>query len=132
MRAGAELSSPTMAGNFRTINKHAKRLRQDMTDAERTLWFELPGRRFAGFKFKRQWTLGPYVLDFCCWEARLVMEADGGQHNQEVDAARTAWLEAEGYRVLRFWNNDVLTNKDGVLETILAALRPNPQAGEGA
>lgn len=109
-----------------------------MTDAERALWQGLRGRRLEGRKFKRQWTLGPYVVDFCCWEAKLVVEVDGGQHNEEDDARRTAWLERQGYRVIRFWNNDVLTNLEGVLHTILLALRthphPNPlrQAGEGA
>ena len=109
-----------------------------MTDAERTLWKELRGRRLEGHKFKRQWTLGAFVVDFCCWEARLVVEVDGGQHTYEKDAARTAWLESNGYRVIRFWNNEVLTNLEGVLQTIVAALaahphpNPLPRAGEGA
>ena len=109
-----------------------------MTDAERRLWHELRGRRLGGHKFKRQWTLGPYVVDFCCWERRLVVEVDGGQHSPETDARRTAWLEGESYRVLRFWNNEVLTNMEGVLQAILGALEfhphpnPLPQAGEGA
>jgi very-short-patch-repair endonuclease len=108
-----------------------------MTDAERALWNELRGRRFADHKFKSQWTVGPFVADFCCWERRLVVEVDGGQHTEEADAARTAALNAMGYRVVRFWNNDVLTNMDGVLQTILSALEshphpdPLPQAGEG-
>ena len=108
-----------------------------MTDAERRLWSELRGARLGGYKFKRQWSLGPYVVDFCCWEAKLIVEVDGGQHNQEVDASRTTWLEADGYRVLRFWNNEVLENPEGVLQRIVVALpahphpNPLPQAGEG-
>ncbi|HEY0112775.1 MAG TPA: endonuclease domain-containing protein [Allosphingosinicella sp.] len=122
----------------RRISPHAPRLRQDSTDAEQRLWHELRGRRLEGHKFKRQWTLGPYVVDFCCWEQRLVVEVDGSQHSDEIDAPRTEWLNSRGYRVIRFWNNDVVTNMDGVLQTILAALKthphpnPLPQAGEGA
>ena len=121
----------------RKISPHAKRLRADMTDAERALWAELRVRRLAGAKFKRQWTIGPYVVDFCCWEARLIVELDGGQHTPEGDARRTAWLKSQGYRVIRFWNPDVLTNMDGVLASIAQALtshphpNPLPQAGEG-
>jgi very-short-patch-repair endonuclease len=128
----------------RTISKHAARLRREMTDAELALWFELRGRRLQSFKFRSQWTLGPYVADFCCLAARLVIEVDGGQHSEKRDAKRTASLEEQGFRVIRFWNNDVLTNMDGVLEVIVAALMeekneeedphptPLPQAGEGA
>src|SRR4051812_27720627 len=124
----------------RTISPHAARLRREMTDAERALWSKLRGRRFEGFKFRNQWTLGRCVADFCCLQARLVVEVDGGQHNEERDAGRTAGLEARGFRVIRLWNNDVLTNIDGVLEVILEALKkkeedphpsPLPRAGEG-
>ena len=128
----------------RTISPHAARLRREMTDAERALWSELRGRRLQGFKFRSQWTLGRSVTDFCCIEARLVVEVDGGQHSEVADAARTAKLKARGFRVIRFWNNDVLTNIDGVLAVILEALQkreeeeedphpnPLPRAGEGA
>ncbi len=122
----------------RTISPYAAPLRQRATDAERALWSALRGRRLQGFKFKRQWTLGAYIVDFCCLEARVIVEADGGQHGSERDARRTAWLEGQGYRLIRFWNNDVLTNLDGVLQTIVMTLRANPhpnplpQAGEGA
>jgi very-short-patch-repair endonuclease len=130
----------------RTVSPHAARLRREMTDAERALWFKLRNRRLQGFKFRSQWTLGPYVADFCCLEARLVVEADGGQHEEKRDADRSAWLTGQGFRVIRFWNNDVLTNLDGVLEVIVAALaegktetkeedphpNPLPHAGEGA
>jgi len=99
-----------------------------MTDAERKLWEALRDRRLDGFKFRRQHPLGPYVLDFFDEAHGLVVEVDGGQHgdNAEVDAVRTAWLEQQGCRVLRFWNNDVLTNVDGVLETIRRALPDRP------
>ena len=123
----------------RQINSHAARLRREMTDAELALWFELRNRRLAGFKFKSQWSLGAFVADFCCLSRRLVVEVDGGQHEEARDAGLTAWLAAHGFRVIRFWNNDVLTNMDGVLQVILAALEeeqdphpdPLPRAGEG-
>ena len=135
VRVSLSLFTPRMNMN-RLISPNAKRLRQNMTDAERALWFELRGRRLQGYKFKRQWTLGPCIVDFCCWEARLIVEVDGGQHSPERDRTRTAWLEAQGYRVLRFWNNDVLQNLEGVLAAIAADLshphpNPLPQAGEG-
>jgi len=120
----------------RTISPHAAQLRRDATDAEAALWLELRGRRLQGFKFKRQWTLGVYIVDFCCLERRLVVELDGGQHNEARDARRTAWLEGLGFRVIRFWNNDVLANLEGALHTIVMALKeaspqPLPQAGAG-
>ena len=126
-----------MKRKIRRINPHAKHLRKEMTDAERAVWNAVRGRRLEGFKFKSQWSLGPFVVDFCCWERRLVVEIDGGQHNEEVDRQRTEWLEEKGYRVIRFWNNDVLTNLEGVLQAILLALTsdphpgPLPRAGEG-
>ena len=95
----------------------ARRLRRDQTDAERTLWFRLRDRRLMGMKFRRQMPVASYVVDFCCEAARLIIELDGGQHNEhpEKDARRTAVLEAQGYLVLRFWNNDVLRNTEGCL-----------------
>src|SRR3954451_23531762 len=103
----------------RTISPHAAPLRRNATDAEHALWRELRARRLGGHKFRRQWTIGPYVADSCCLESALIIEADGGQHTPERDLGRTAFLEAEGFRILRFWNNDVLTNMNGVLEVIL-------------
>jgi very-short-patch-repair endonuclease len=108
-----------------------------MTDAERALWFALRDRRFAGHKFRRQWTFGVYVADFCCIASRLIIEVDGGQHEVAKDARRTAELNRLGYRVVRFWNDEVLRNLEGVLEAINISLRegphpdPLPQAGEG-
>src|SRR6266571_3606480 len=106
----------------------ARRLRKNQTDAERILWFRLRDRRLNGLKFRRQVTIGRYIADFCCESARLIVELDGGQHamRENQDAERTAALEAKGYLVLRFWNNDVLRNMDGVLESILDTLRPVP------
>ncbi|MGQ0660426.1 endonuclease domain-containing protein [Sphingosinicella sp.] len=122
----------------RTISKYAAPMRRAPTDAEQALWLALRGRRLAGLKFRRQWTLGPFIADFCCLEQRLIVEADGGQHDEAADAARTAWLEHKRFRVLRFWNHDVLGNLEGVLQAILETLtqqdphpNPLPRAGEG-
>ena len=106
-----------------------KRLRYDQTGAERRLWYRLRDRRLAGYKFVRQESIGPYVPDFCCREARVIVELDGSQHaDSAYDAERDAWLVERGYRVLRFWNAEVMTNTVGVLDTILAALPPSPRA----
>ena len=94
-----------------------------MTDVERKLWFALRDRRLDGFKFRRQATIGPFIVDFLCIDARLIVELDGGQHSEGVDAPRTAYLEAQGYRILRFWNNDVVDRFEGVLDTIARTLR---------
>ncbi len=118
----------------------ARRLRGDLTDAERLLWRRLRGRELLGWKFRRQHPVGRYIVDFVCVEAGVVVELDGGQHaDSPRDATRTRFLEATGLLVLRFWNNDVLTQTDAVLAVILAAVRsrcPHPSplslAGEGA
>lgn len=99
-------------------------LRQRQTDAERKLWFALRDRRLGGFKFVRQEAIAGYIADFVCRDAKLIVEADGGQHaDNPDDRKRDETLQAEGYRILRFWNNDILGNIEGVLTTILAALR---------
>jgi very-short-patch-repair endonuclease len=117
-----------------------KELRANMTDAEMLLWYYLRAKRFEGWKFRRQVPLGPYVVDFLCERAGLIVEVDGGQHAERrwADAMRTRWLEEHGYRVIRFWNNEVLGNMGGVLETLSPALspkaRPSPRPspkGEG-
>jgi very-short-patch-repair endonuclease len=127
----------------------ARRLRVDATDAERRLWYRLRSRQIQGAKFVRQERIGPHVVDFVCREQRLIVEVDGGQHATDPrDAVRESWLCDRGYRVLRFWNNDALSNTQGVLEAIAAALSeaagaqtrgsaPSPQpsppeGGEGA
>lgn len=99
----------------------ARRLRSTATDAEIRLWSRLRRKQLDGFRFRRQHPIGPYVVDFFCPEAKLIVEVDGGQHADESDR-RTRWLEERGYRVVRFWNNDVLANTEGVLLAILAAI----------
>ncbi|MCC7046862.1 MAG: endonuclease domain-containing protein [Alphaproteobacteria bacterium] len=90
------------------------------TDAERRLWSKLRYGQLGGLKFRRQAPIGAYIADFVCFPIQLIIEVDGGQHAtaERRDAARTAWLELQGFRVLRFWNNEVLSNTEGVLETI--------------
>jgi very-short-patch-repair endonuclease len=106
----------------------ARKLRHNQTDAERALWFRLRDRRLRGLKFRRQMPIDRYVVDFCCEAAHLIIELDGGQHveRSKEDAERTAVLEGQGYLVLRFWNNDVLRNLDGVVESIVDTLSPRP------
>ena len=96
----------------------ARKLRRNSTEAEARLWYYLRGRQLDGAKFIRQSPIGPYVADFACRDARLAIELDGGQHNEAVDAPRTQVIEAFGYRIIRFWDNDVLQNTEGVLEAI--------------
>ena len=133
------------AKTSRTIR--ARVLSQNSTDAEIRLWHHLRSRALGNFKFVRQVPIGRYVADFVCREQRLIIELDGGQHATDPrDVLRDRWLAEHRYIVLRFWNNDVLSNTDGVLETILSALtaatppRPassqaladlSPQAGRG-
>ena len=109
----------------------ARSLRGSATDAENRLWYFLRDRRFMGVKFRRQVPVGPYVVDFLCVPASLIVEADGGQHSERVeyDEARTKYLEANGYRVVRFWNNDVMGNIEGVMQAIAMALTPGPSPG---
>ena len=115
-----------MRGRDRFIVTRARRLRRDSTDAEMRLWLRLRDRRLSGFKFARQHSIGCYIVDFVCRERRLIVEVDGGQHAGNIhDRIRDDNLTAEDYRVLRFWNTDVLSNMDGVLTTILAALESN-------
>lgn len=132
----------------------ARELRKNTTDCERLLWLHLRAGRLQGFKFKRQQPLGDFIVDFVCFQTRLIVEADGGQHadQAEYDARRDNWLTSQGFRVLRFWNNDILTNIEGVLAVILDACNgdvvtpsllqqtpcknietklPSPLAGEG-
>ena len=108
----------------------AKKLRSNLTDAERRMWYRLRAHRFDGYKFKRQVPVGPYVVDFACLGRKLVVEVDGGQHAENLrDKARDDYLRTRGFRVLRFWNNDVLTNTQGVPEMIISALEQSPSPG---
>ncbi len=93
-----------------------------MTDAEKLLWSRLRAGQVDGAKFVRQHPVGPYIVDFAARSARLIVEVDGGQHGSEADAARTAYLNASGYHVIRFWNHEVLGNIEGVVETIRSEL----------
>ena len=119
-----------MASNSFPIDRFrratARRLRAKSTETEILLWKRLRSIETEGTHFRRQVPIGPYVTDFACMAARLVIELDGSQHNTEAhrerDRRRSQWLESEGYRVVRFWNNDLTSNMDGVLETVYAAL----------
>ena len=100
-----------------------RRLRRRSTDAEAVLWLALRDRRLSGFKFVRQEAIESFIVDFVCRDKRLIIEVDGGQHSENSeDVMRDRRLASAGYRVLRFWNHDVLKNRTGVLETILSAL----------
>jgi len=111
-------------GVDREMQRGARGLRVRMTDAERKLWFALRDRRFAGFKFRRQVPIGRFIVDFVCFEQRLVIEVDGGQHaDSAADQRRDRWLAASGFQVKRFWNNEVLSNLEGVMTVLAGALR---------
>ena len=116
----------------------AQHLRANATDAERALWRGLRGPHFEHVRFRRQHPMGRYFLDFACVQAQLVIEVDGGQHaSSATDPIRDDWLVSQGWRVLRFWNHDVLTHLDGVLTVIAGAIirpppQPSPCPGEGA
>jgi very-short-patch-repair endonuclease len=102
-------------------------MRSQPTDAERRLWQILRAKRFAGYKFRWQVPIDFYIADFACFARRLIIELDGGQHaDSAADKRRDAYLKAQGFRVLRIWNNDLFTNEDGVMTSILNALQPPP------
>lgn len=119
------LSHKGRGGNTFTLSA-AKSLRTNMTDAEKVLWGVLRAKRFYGLKFRRQVPIGKYIADFVCHSAKLIIELDGGQHNdeeiKEADRLRTLFLENEGYNVLRIWNDEIFTNIEGVCEKILNSL----------
>src|SRR5262245_14765911 len=102
----------------------ARELRGKLTDAEQRLWQKLRRRQVGGVKFRRQQPIGEFIVDFVCFERRVIVEVDGGQHAEQrkYDEQRTRWLESKGYRVLRFWNNDVLAHTDAVAQALLDAL----------
>src|SRR3981081_91614 len=105
-------------------NQNARRLRRDSTDTERRLWAVRRDRRLAGYRFRRQHPIGKFIVDFACTKHRLIVEAARAQQAEiKADQRRTALLEGEGWRVVRFWDNEVLTNTEGVIEVILQALQ---------
>jgi len=114
------------------ILSNAKSLRSHQTEAEQRLWYHLRAHRFMDMKFKRQKPLGCYIVDFVCMERLLIIELDGGQHAEQVgyDQLRDAWLRGQGYTVLRFWNNEVMQQLEGVLEKIRLTIsgEPSPPA----
>ena len=116
---------------------NAKTLRANQTKAEQRLWYHLRAHRFMGLKFRRQKPMGRYIVDFVCVEQRLVIKIDGGQHAAQVnyDRLRDEWLHGQGYTVLRFWNNEVMQQLEGVLEQIRLSITlspgPSPVYGRG-
>ena len=109
----------------------AKQLRANMSIEETRLWYLLRGRRFFGYKFRRQMSIGAYIVDFACFKAKLIIELDGGQHqdNHAYDLRRSAFLNANGWEVVRFWNNEFRANEEEVLMVILQRLQrqmPSP------
>jgi len=98
--------------------RHAKAMRSNPTEAEQRLWHHLRAKRFMGLKFKRQSPVGPFIADFVCLQLKLIIEVDGGQHGGLKDKRRDAWFARQGFRVLRFWNNEVLGQTEAVLESI--------------
>lgn len=109
-----------------STNRYARYLRRNATEAETILWHHLRGRRLGGLKFRRQATIGSYIADFLCAQLGLVIEVDGGQHGGARDDHRTAEIERLGYRVIRFWNNEVTENVEAVLERIVSEAEAMP------
>jgi len=130
---------------YASLYLRAREMRLNPTEAEKRLWSMLRDRRMPSFKFKRQFVIAPYIVDFICFERRLIVEADGSQHAEsEYDAHRDTFLRSQGFSTLRFWNSDVLENAGGVFEAIYAELTsphppkpsawapPSPAKGRGA
>ncbi|SRR5258708_31899068 len=116
-----------LSGRLRT---NARELRKNLTDSERRLWRELRFHQ-TGHKFRRQFAIGKYIVDFACPKKKLIIELDGGHHQTQIDydASRTQWLENQGYTVLRFWNSDIQSNLNGVRQTIYMQLKSTPHLG---
>ncbi|MGD8800708.1 MAG: DUF559 domain-containing protein [Desulfobacterales bacterium] len=110
------------------MSQRARILRKNMTDAEQAIWNSVRNRQLGGFKFRRQRPIGPFIVDFVCAEKKIIIEIDGGQHalTQEQDDNRSEFLRNRGYRILRFWNSDVLKEKNAVLGKILLHLNESP------
>ncbi|MBE0469707.1 MAG: endonuclease domain-containing protein [Methyloprofundus sp.] len=101
-----------------TFTTLARNLRKNQTDVEQILWLQLRNRRLLNYKFRRQFPIVPYIVDFVCLDLKLIIELDGSQHSEQVDEERTLFLGQRGFRVMRFWNNDLLNNLEGVLAQI--------------
>ena len=131
-QAGGDRGEGTRPFRENRPTKQARELRLNPTGAERRLWRALSRRQVAGVRFNRQVPVGPYIADFAARSERLIVEVDGGQHDERAayDDTRTRYLEAQGWRVIRFWNNDVLGNLEGVVQTIERALaeKPSPRS----
>jgi very-short-patch-repair endonuclease len=116
--------------NDPTLKQRRRELRRNQTDAERVLWAKVRNKQFFGIRFFRQYSVGPYILDFYCPTAKLAVELDGGQHtksdNREYDAARSEYLKAQGIDVMRFWNNEVLLDMQSVLSLLELKVTPLP------
>ncbi len=100
------------------LKTNAKELRKFQTDAEKKIWSHLKHKQILGVKFRRQYIIAPYIVDFVCLSANIVIEIDGGQHSYEVDHYRDEYIQSQGYEILRFWNNEVFENIEGVLQVI--------------
>ncbi|MBY0355722.1 MAG: DUF559 domain-containing protein, partial [Rickettsiales bacterium] len=126
---------PSRGREFARLTSRAQALRKNPTEAEKKLWAILRHKQLAGYKFRRQQQIGPYIVDFVCFDSGLILEADGGQQAEEqktYDDRRTDFLNAEGFTVLRFWNHDILQNPEGIYEQIKAYIAsPSPSRGEG-
>ncbi|MCC6347695.1 MAG: endonuclease domain-containing protein [Nitrospirales bacterium] len=122
--------------NDPSLKNQRQELRRNQTDAEKAFWTKVRNREFYGMRFFRQYSVGPYILDFYCPEIQLAVELDGGQHNQstnrEQDTVRTAYLKAEGIQIVRFWNHEVLLDMEGVLTKLTQEIPPlKVRGGEG-
>jgi very-short-patch-repair endonuclease len=127
LAAGRAALSVTGEGQHR--REMARHLRRNETEAERRLWQKLRSRQLGGYKFRRQFPIGPFFADFCCANKKFIVEVDGAQHfiEKDKDANRTAWLMKQGFRVIRFWNEDVMQNLEAVCEKILKEItNPHP------
>jgi very-short-patch-repair endonuclease len=130
-----KLSEGLMRGAFKMskLKKFQKSLRVSQTNAEHFLWHQLRNRHFEGYKFRRQHIIQGYIVDFVCLDKKLIIELDGDQHSEQInyDNERTLKLEKDGFRVIRFWNNEVFLNMGSVLETIYQALNNTPHQSFG-
>ncbi len=123
--------TPLPSGRGKGEGLLARKLRRNQTDTEKKLWLHLRNRQLSGFKFRRQHPIGKYIADFCCFERRLIIEVDGGQHSGDSvnDFLRADYLTKKGYQIVRFWNHEILQNMESVLAVIVRALKsPSPQS----